>query len=301
MKNINDIQIIDYKYAKELVKIEGENPLRELTEEEKERLIKSLLQDGCVSGSLTIVGTLLGGYVIKNGRHRWSVLPEVYKRNPNFSTKIPFLVKDKFEDDKEERKYAIINQLGQRNLTNEEIVEYVNLLMNEDGLSRKKAYQQVAEQIGCSENKVRRIVQPEYAQRERERQEQKRAKLAQKTPETIETSLEKSSEKVLTIFEWNNSEEEIEFKVEKTPINEEGIYYETLPNGGKYKIYPDGTEEYMSVVSIPKHNEYEDLLKLKDAVENLGSNLSYSPFYSSVKNFIEDCDHRIKYVEKVMG
>ena len=169
-----------------------------------ERLKAQLIKDKEVIEPIVINGNLK----LVDGYTRLSVIPDVIEQSPSFSTLIPYRM-DKSISDEDIERYAIEKQIARRNLTSEEIIEYTEILINEDGLTRKKAYQQVAQQIGVSESTIRRKVQSDFAEKERQRQKNHhnevsrdtadiRSNLEHFSPETIETSLITSEENIDT-------------------------------------------------------------------------------------------------------
>ena len=163
------------------------NPLRNHTEEERKALIQSLLQDGRVTDPITIYkpsaqckGEILDGF------HRLEVLPEVFKLDPTFSKDIPVICKQEKVD---KELYAMVRQMGRRQLTAEDWRSYAAKLI-EKGHKESKVVKHIAEVQGVSTKTVKRQLNPEKAQSERDRRKERE----QKQPSTYKEKLHNASE-----------------------------------------------------------------------------------------------------------
>jgi len=192
------IKYYDYNELKEklVIKEEYKNKLREHNAIESEKLKKGLLYHKRILTPLE-VHLSWGGLVLVCGHHRWNMLPEIITECPDFDLNIPVV----FIEAKDVQERIIDEQLGRRNLSNEDIKQYVEVLITEKGLSKNKAYKEVSEKTGFSKSKVKRIVQPELAEAHRASQKirdttKKLSQMNNFSPVSIETSLEPLTNKV---------------------------------------------------------------------------------------------------------
>lgn len=187
------IKYYNYSDLKEILVIKEKirTKLREHNEIESEKLRKGLLYHKKILTPLEVYLSW-GGMVLVCGHHRWNMLPEIVKECPDFDLNIP-VVFIKVEDVQER---IIDEQLGRRNLSNEDIMAYANQLITEGGLSKNKAYKEISEKTGFSKSKVKRIVQPELAEAYRATQKvrdtnKKLSQMNNFSSESIEISLAK--------------------------------------------------------------------------------------------------------------
>lgn len=287
---------INYNELKEqlVIKDEYSKEFREQTDIEMSKLKEDLLYHKKVLSPL-IVKQTFGSKVLIDGHHRWSLLPEVIREYPSFDLNIPIVI-IKPEDVSD---VMVRTQLGRRNLSAEDIKQYVDVLITEDGLSANKAYKKVAELTGKSKSTIKRICNPKQAEanklNQRVRDSNKKlsdnrigiaddmlVKMDNFSPESIETSLKTKPPKVKTIFK--------QFEEEKP--------YEPV-----YKLNEDGTEEYESNVDIP-YNEYEALKSIEGAILILSDNLeglNKSSMHPDIEQVISKYKSRLKKLEKAMG
>ena len=281
---------INYNELKEqlVIKDEYSKEFREQTDIEMSKLKEDLLYHKKVLSPL-IVKQTFGSKVLIDGHHRWSLLPEVIREYPSFDLNIPIVI-IKPEDVSD---VMVRTQLGRRNLSAEDIKQYVDVLITEDGLSANKAYKKVAELTGKSKSAIQRLHKPELAEQDRQYHQIKKLPDSGKTAsisaltEGARCDARGASEvkptKVKTIFDWSNSQTK-----ELTP---------------DIKDHSDGTEEYESNVDIP-YNEYEALKSIEGAILILSDNLeglNKSSMHPDIEQVISKYKSRLKKLERTMG
>ena len=220
--NISEIQLIHYRELKLLVK-ESINPLRELTPTEKERLCESLLSEKCINSALILQGSLITGYTIVDGFSRWGLLPEVIKQCPEFNTLIPVILKSHL-DENEVKLYALRNQISRRNFSPMEVSDAILTLQN-TGLTKTQALEEIAALTDSSVSSVKRKLNPSYAEKERQRQENIRSSKSYNPYDTekVQVGLFHSSvENINSSVEINNDNSisvDTEPKTAQEPLN----------------------------------------------------------------------------------
>jgi len=224
------IKYYDYNELKEILVIKEEikTKLREHNEIESEKLRKGLLYHKRILTPLE-VHLSWGGLVLVCGHHRWNMLPEIITECPDFDLNIPVV----FIEAKDVQERIIDEQLGRRNLSNEDIKQYVEVLITEKGLSKNKAYKEVSEKTGFSKSKVKRIVQPELAEAHRASQKirdttKKLSQMNNFSPVSIETSSKTKKSSLTSPLEPLTNKVEVKEKTEKEICEELLLELHTL-------------------------------------------------------------------------
>ena len=301
----------NYSELKDLIVVnkEYQEKFREQTDLERRNLKEDLIFYKRILNPLQ-VRTSINGLVLVDGHHRWELLPEVIKECPEFDLNIP-VITVKLDDVPD---VMLRTQLGRRNLSPEDIKQYVDTLITEDGFSANRAYKKVAEITGKSKSAIQRIHKEELAEKDRQYHKEnnvnERIRVSAKklpdsgkiSPETIETSLQEKERKLeqsrqrrlnkkmegistspnyYKEFEGNllDSKQLVEYE-------DKPYYDEVLANGSRYRNYTNqedylGTEEYISGTPTNPNNphtnipEYERLRHIEDKIKDLKDHLPY--------------------------
>ena len=132
-----------------VIKEENKNLFRQQTDAEKLSLREGLLFHKKLLSPLVVCESILG-LVLVDGHHRWQLLSEVIKECPEFDLNIPLVKIEPSEATAE----MMRTQLGRRNLSAGEIVQYVDYL-REQGLTVAEAQKQTSTDLNVSVNKVK--------------------------------------------------------------------------------------------------------------------------------------------------
>ena len=152
-----------------VIKEENKNLFRQQTEVERAALKEGLLFHKRIKDPLTVCVNIFG-LVLVDGHHRWNLLPEIIEECPEFDLNIPLVKIESSEVIPE----MMRTQIGRRNLTNEDVVAYIDLLIAEEGLTPNKAYLKVSEITGKSLSSLKRLRQAELAEQDKERKKEKK-------------------------------------------------------------------------------------------------------------------------------
>lgn len=297
-----------------IVNKDYQEKFRKQTDLERKNLKDDLIYHKRVLSPLH-VRTSINGLVLVDGHHRFNLLPEVIEECPEFDLNIPVVV-IKLED---VPNAMLRTQLGRRNLAPEDIKQYVDTLIAEDGLSANKAYNKVAEVIGKSEATIRRIHKPKQAQANRLNQSKrnsysrlvnltnseevvKSGEKERKLEQSRQNRINKKMEKVSSSWEGNLLDTKQLVEYEDKPY-----YDEVLANGIRYRKYTGqedylSTEEYISGASTNPNNphtnvpEYERLLHIKEKIKDIEEHLPFfqdSPIHSDMFNLVSNYKSRL--------
>lgn len=319
----------DYNELRNKIIIEDRyrEKFREQTDLERNKLKEGLIYHQRVLEPLK-VSLRFSGVVLIDGHHRWKLLPEVIKECPDFDLNIPVvLIKSKDVADE-----MLRTQLGRRNLSNGEIAQYVNSLQQQ-GLNKKPAIKQTANELNIPVNQVKNAVYPNRAEKDRQRalvkSKQSVRSSAPNQPQSIEISLEEKerrSEKQrqnrinrkMGKTQSTNSDYYKEFKdnlldtKQLVEYEDKDYYDEVLANGSKYRTYKNtddylNSEEYISGAPVNSNNQHtsvpecERLILIKELIDSLKDHLPFfedSPIHSDIHKLIENYTFRVNLLKK---
>jgi hypothetical protein len=179
----------------------GMNQLRPQNNLERSLLKQDLLYHGTVLSPLI----LNERYGIEDGWHRWELLQEIKEEGHEFKfDKIPYIQTDHFES----KAQIIRTQLGRRNLSDTEILELVDLLVEVEGVSRTRAMKQIAEALEVSIGTIKRKVYPNIVEQQKQRLQLRLAEGKQQKYNS--NTYEDKTGQQLTNFSTSNGENSLE-------------------------------------------------------------------------------------------